>query len=139
MNTDLELEKNEQEINTENVQEIKIEPETKGHIYLDNLTVCLDSDYENSLLADLALLKTLQERIDAKKEEIKAFIEINGLTSFSTNQLKVKYSSATTTTTLDSAKLKKDLPEIAAKYSKVGVRKSSVSFEVIDTVEEILG
>ena len=139
MNTDLELEKNEQEINTENVQEIKIEPETKGHIYLDNLTVCLDSDYENSLLADLALLKTLQERIDAKKEEIKAFIEINGLTSFSTNQLKVKYSSATTTTTLDSAKLKKELPEIAAKYSKVGVRKSSVSFEVIDTVEEILG
>ena len=108
------------------------------NIFIDNLGVCLNKDYEESLVADLKMLGLLQNRIDAKKEEIKAFIETNKLGGFSTNLLKVKYTSATTTTTIDSARLKKEQPELAAEYSKVGCRKSSVSFELQDVAKDVI-
>lgn len=105
--------------------------EKKGNIYLDETNdIRFDNSYECSLLDDLRLLEEVKARIEAKKEEIKAFIETNNKGSFRTELLNIKYSSATTTTTIDTTRLKKEMPEIAAKYSKVGTRKSSISIEL---------
>ena len=85
--------------------------------------------YELELANDLEILEAVQERINKKKEEIKAFIESNKLGSFKTDKLIVNYTSATTTTSIDTTKLKKELPDIAATYSKVSARSSSVSIK----------
>lgn len=133
-----------QQINTEVLQDgttkEKIENET-GEIYyikyevspgIADRTVGLEAEFETTLVEDLKLLEEVQERVDRKKKEILQFLDKNALGSFKTDLLKVKYTSATTTTTIDSAKLKKELPEIAAKYSKVSSRSSSVSIELLD-------
>ena len=120
-----------------NLQEGTKVESTSGNIYMLKESTGLNdiyfkNDYEKELVADLKLLEQVKARIEAKKDEIKKFIEENDLASFKTNLLQVKYTSATTTTTIDTTKLKKEMPEIAAKYSKVGTRSSSLSFELLD-------
>ena len=119
----------------------KVENET-GEIYFTRYDVApglvdkvvgLNEKYETSLAEDLKLLEEVQERINKKKEEIKKFIEENDLGSFKTNILNVKYCSATTTTSIDTTRFKKELPELAAKYSKVSSRASSISIGLVDT------
>lgn len=120
-----------------NLQESTKIESASGNVYLLKEStgvkdINFKTEYEKELVEDLKLLEQVKARIDAKKEEIKQFIEENDLASFKTNLLQIKYTSATTTTTIDTAKLKKELPEIAAKYSKVGTRSSSLSFELRD-------
>lgn len=119
----------------------KVENET-GEIYftryevapgLEDKVVGLETKYETSLAEDLKLLAEVQERIDKKKAEIKKFIEENDLGSFKTNILNIKYCSATTTTSIDTTRFKKELPELAAKYSKVSSRASSISIGLVET------
>ena len=97
------------------------------------LTVELNSKYEVELMQDLIILEEIKERIATKTEEIKNFIESNKLGSFKTDMLAVKYVSATTTTSIDTALLKKELPDIAAKYSKTSPRASSVSIKLAES------
>ena len=66
------------------------------------------------------------------KEELIEKMEANGITeSFETNGLKVIYKSPTKRNTLDSKKIKEDLPDIYEKYSKTSDVKSSVSLEFL--------
>ena len=66
------------------------------------------------------------------KEELIEKMEANGMTeSFETNGLKVIYKSPTKRNTLDSKKIKEDLPDIYEKYSKTSDVKSSVSLEFL--------
>lgn len=95
--------------------------------------VYLEDKYETSFAEDLKLLAEVQARVAAKKEQIKKFIEDNGLASFKTNILNIKYTSATTTTSIDTTRLKREMPELAAQYSKVSSRASSVSVDFIET------
>ena len=115
------------------VQTVDTTIEKPKVIYLSENEVRLENKFEVELANDIELLEQVKARIDAKKEKIKQFIEENNLGSFKTDLLIVKYVSATTTTSIDSAKLKKELPDIAAKYSKVSARSSSVSIGLQDT------
>lgn len=94
--------------------------------------ICLDKEFEKGLADDLKLAKEVNDRLAERKEMIIKFIEQNDMGSFKGELVNVKYSSATTTTSIDSARLKKELPDIAAKYSKVSSRKSSVSIELVE-------
>ena len=92
-------------------------------------TIGLDKAFEKELAEELLELEALKERVEAKKEEILGFLDKNHPKSFETDMLVVKYTSATTQTSIDSTRLKKEMPEIAAKYSKTSPKKSSVSIK----------
>ena len=64
------------------------------------------------------------------KEEIKEAMEKNNVTSLEFGELKIKYRSATTRTSLDSKKLKEELPDIYEEYSKTSEVASSISISV---------
>ena len=124
------------DINFEKIKpKLEIKETEDKNIYLilnestGETSVGFDDVYETELANDLAILDAVQERINKKKEEIKTFIEANKLGSFKTDKLVVNYTSATTTTSIDTTKLKKELPDIAATYSKVSARSSSVSIK----------
>ncbi|MBO7614974.1 MAG: hypothetical protein J6T15_04700 [Bacilli bacterium] len=151
MNAEVEVNVIKEESQEEQVlkNEIKVESEHKNLYLLKEaeddafrtLGIYLDNDFERELADDIELLEQVKERIETKKAEIKKFIEDNQLASFKTNLLNIKYVSATTTTSIDSARLKKEMPEIAAKYSKVGARSSSVSIDILEMpklAEEII-
>lgn len=84
-------------------------------------------------------IRSLEEvRIEAEmtmkelKEELIEAMESNGITDgFETNGLKVIYKKPSTRTTLDSKKVKEELPDIFEKYSKTSEVKSSVSLEFL--------
>ena len=98
----------------------------------ENNNIKLNEIYEKDLYNMILQEKELSEKIANRKEEIKAFIETNHLGSFETNLLNIKYTSATTATTVDTTRLKKEKPELAAEYSKVSVRSSSISINTLN-------
>ena len=95
-------------------------------------TPALDKAFVEKYIKISNLVARLSEQMDDAKSIIKRFIEEHNLGSFESNGLAVKYSSATTTTTLDSAKLKSKYPDIAAECSKVSARKSSISLKEVE-------
>ena len=112
----------------------KVESEQK-HIWM-NLkegatigSIGLDKKFEEELANELNAFEELKNRIEEKKEEILNFLDKNHPKSFETEMLVVKYTSATTQTSIDSTRLKQELPEIAAKYSKTSPKKSSISIK----------
>lgn len=64
------------------------------------------------------------------KEEIKQAMETNGVQSLEFGELKIKYRSASTRTSIDSTRLKKELPDIYEEYSKTTDVASSISISV---------
>lgn len=94
-------------------------------------TISITDEYEKELYDDLIALAELQAKVDEKKSYIKSFIEDNKWGSFKTNLLKITYTSATTTTSIDTKAFKADLPELAAKYSKTSARSSSIKVEPV--------
>ena len=94
-------------------------------------SVSILEDYEKELFNDLITLAEIQSRIDEKKTYIKSFVEANKTGSFKTKLLKVSYTSATTSTSIDTKLLKAELPDVAAKYSKTSARSSSIKVEPI--------
>ena len=84
-------------------------------------------------IADLTVQKKkLEEQEKAMRLQLIAAMEKYGVKSFENEDVKFTYVAATTRTTIDSTKLKKDLPDVAAKYSKT----SNVSASVKITVKE---
>lgn len=68
---------------------------------------------------------------DDLKSKIKTAMEENGIDkSFEIGELKVSYRKASTRTTIDSKKLKEDLPDIYEEYSKTSNVSSSISISV---------
>lgn len=93
--------------------------------------------FENAyadVLKNVAELSAAKKSIDAQMDEVKtklkAAMEEYGITSHSNDYFKVTYKKASTRTSIDSARLKKELPEIAEKYSKTSDVKASISIEV---------
>jgi len=64
------------------------------------------------------------------KEEIKEATEKNNVTSLEFGELKIKYRSASTRTSIDSKRLKEELPDIYEEYSKTSEVASSISISV---------
>jgi len=135
LNNELELTAKLNEVNnnvTEAVKDLLNKDNAKNISLDESNNIKLDETYEKELHDMIIQEKELSEKIAKRKEEIKAFIEENRLGSFETNLLAIKYTSATTTTTLDTTRLKKEKPELAAEYSKVSARSSSISINPID-------
>lgn len=105
--------------------------ERNGEIYKQDLAV------SNTALAELveveSLIKSIEEQkkaAEAQAQELRASLmqamEANGVTSFENESIKITYVAPTTRTAIDSAKLKKELPEIAEKYTKTSNVKASL-------------
>lgn len=64
------------------------------------------------------------------KEKLKEAMEQNNITKLDLGRLKVSYRNASTRVTVDSKKLKEDLPDIYEEYSKKSNVSSSISLSV---------
>lgn len=106
--------------------------EKKGEIYTPQDIVIADNQ-----LAELVEVESLIKQIEEQKKAAEAqavelrqalmqAMEQNGVTSFENENIKVTYVAATTRTAIDSTKLKKELPEIAEKYTKTSNVKASL-------------
>ncbi len=74
--------------------------------------------------------KAAEARAADLRAALMAAMEQNGVTSFENEALKITYVAPTTRTAIDSARLKKDLPEIAEKYTKTSNVKASLRITI---------
>ena len=82
-------------------------------------------------IADLDIQKKQLEAQDKMvRQELQEAMDKYGIKKFENDILKVTYVESTTRTTIDSKKLKEDLPQVFAKYSKTSQIKGSVRIEV---------
>ena len=66
----------------------------------------------------------------AFKEELLEAMEKYGITSWKMDGVEITYRSPSTRTTIDSTRLKKELPDIAEEYSKTSSVKSSIAISI---------
>ena len=78
-------------------------------------------DNLNALMREIAEYTRMAEEIaatvDSLKDTLKKYMDENGLDSIAGNEHKASYK-AVTSSRIDTTALKRDLPEIAAKYTK---------------------
>ena len=74
--------------------------------------------------------KALEEQEASLREQLEKAMNECGVKKFENELLSITYVDATTRTSLDSKALKKDLPEIAEKYSKVSNVKASIKITI---------
>ncbi len=106
---------------------------------------CADAIKEETALADMkkdaaAVIKAVadltiqKKKIEEQEKEMRgkllAAMEQYGVKKFDTPEVTFTYIAPTTRNTIDSAKLKKDLPDVAAKYTKTSNVSASVKIEV---------
>jgi len=94
-------------------------------------------EFKNTQLATLNAIasltahkKAIEEQEKEMRVQLVAAMEKYGVKSFENEDVKFTYVAATTRTTIDSTKLKKDLPDVAAKYSKTSNVSASVKITV---------
>jgi len=108
-----------------------LECERKGEIYKQEVVATEDR------LAQLVQLKYDMDELDRQKKEIdrqmseitdtvKELMRDKGIKTFENDLVKITYVAPTTRESIDSKKLKAELPEIAAKYTKTSEVKDSV-------------
>lgn len=82
-------------------------------------------------IAELDRQKKLLEAQDKTlRQELQEAMDKYGVKKFENDILKITYVEPTTRTTIDSARLKKELPAVAEKYSKISQVKGSVRIDV---------
>lgn len=74
--------------------------------------------------------KQLEAQDKALRQELQVAMDKYGVKKFENDILKITYVEPTTRETIDSKKLKEDLPAVAAKYTKISQVKGSVRIEV---------
>lgn len=121
------------EIALKPIEEIEklLEAERNGVIYKFELK---NVDNELMLLAEaeatIARYELQKKEAEEKAKELRAVImqamEENGVKSFENERIKLTYIAPTIRTTIDSAKFKKELPEIAEKYAKTSETKATL-------------
>lgn len=74
--------------------------------------------------------KQIEEQEKTMKEKLLAAMEAYGVTKFENDAIKITYYAPSTTTSIDSTKLKKEQPDIAKEYSKTSSKKSYIKIEV---------
>ena len=79
------------------------------------------TDNLNALMKEIAEYSRMAEEIgatlDSLKDSLKKYMDENGLDSIAGNEHKASYK-AVTSSRIDTTALKRDMPEIAAKYTK---------------------
>ena len=87
-----------------------------------------------AIMREIAELDRMKKQLEAKdkvvRQELQEAMDKYGIKKFENDILKVTYVEPTTRTTIDSKKLKEDLPAVAAKYTKTSQVKGSVRIEV---------
>lgn len=82
-------------------------------------------------LQDLEIQAAQIEKIKKNlKEDLLKAMEKHGVKKWDNEVMTITYTAPTTRTSIDSAKLKKDMPEIAEKYSKTSNVKSSIRIKL---------
>lgn len=87
-----------------------------------------------ALIANIAALsvqkKQIEEQEKAMRDKLREAMENYGVKSFETPEVKFLYIPATTRTTINTAKLKKAMPDVVEKYSKITNVSASVKITV---------
>lgn len=87
-----------------------------------------------AIMQEIAELDRMKKQLEAKdkvvRQELQEAMDKYGIKKFENDILKVTYVEPTTRSTIDSKKLKEELPAIAEKYTKTTVVKGSVRIEV---------
>ena len=98
-------------------------------VKVENNQIVVSSDFINDYkkFQELKLKMDLAEK--EIKQEVKELIE-SGVAIAPSEEIKITYRKASTRTTLDSKKLKEDMPDIFEEYSKTSKVTSSVSINV---------
>lgn len=125
-----------------NVVDIQLKPkeeierlfdcERSGEIYKTELSTIDEKQltklqkFESIIAEAEAMKKAAEEQRDEIKAAIMAAMEENGVKTFETDHIKLTYVAPTIRTTIDTAKLKKELPEVAEKYNKTSETKASL-------------
>lgn len=74
--------------------------------------------------------KKIEDQKTALKEDLLAAMEKHGVEKWDNEVMTVTYVKPTTRTSIDSAKLKKEMPEVVEKYSKTSNVKSSIRIKL---------
>ena len=74
--------------------------------------------------------KILEERDKAVRKQLQEFMDQYGIKKFENDLLKITYVEPTVRSTIDTKKLKEELPAVAEKYSKISQVKGSVRIDV---------
>ena len=87
----------------------------------DNLYLTLSQieQLEEKLLEN----KQIEQKLKKEKEELFKILDVIGMKKLETTKLTITKVDATTMTTIDSAKLKEEKPNVYAKYSKISNKK----------------
>lgn len=89
-----------------------------------------------TVIQKIADICTTKKQLEAQEKELKdnlkKAMEQYGVKSIDNDILKITYIAATTTTSIDSAKLKKLHPDIAAECSKTSAKSAYIKVEVKD-------
>lgn len=87
-----------------------------------------------AIMQEIASLDKMKKQLEVKdkavRQELQEAMDKYGVKKFENDILKVTYVEPTTRTSIDSARLKKELPAIAEKYTKTTAVKGSVRIEV---------
>lgn len=109
-----------------------LEAERKGEIYKQSV-IAID-EYQIELIKTTSAIierakaeqKEAEEQLNKVKEALLTAMEENGVKSFENEYFKITYVAPVEKSVIDSAKLKKEQPEIAEQYSKASTQKASV-------------
>lgn len=80
--------------------------------------------------------KNAQKKLDELKQGLLLAMENNNVKTFENDLLKITYIAPSTRTTIDGTKLKKEMPEIAEKYTKTSNVKASIRITLRGENEE---
>ena len=108
---------------------------TCGHAITEATTdLTLFQSNAMAIMQEIADLDRMKKQLEAKdkvvRQELQEAMDKYGIKKFENDILKVTYVEPTTRTTIDSKKLKEELPAIAEKYTKTTMVKGSVRIDV---------
>ena len=86
-------------------------------------------ELESQLIVAEATVAALKERLGAMRDAVYEYMENNNLTELKAGSGVYTRKRPTTRASIDSAKLKAEMPDIAAKYTKESVVKGSISYK----------
>jgi hypothetical protein len=116
--------------------EALFDAEREGKIYkrelvgIDANTLADLAEAERVIVSMNQYLKEAEERAKSIREAVMKAMAENGVKTFENDRLKITYVEPSTRTTLDSARLKKEEPEIAKKYEKQSTTKASLRITI---------
>lgn len=105
-----------------------------AEIYEETTDIALFQSNAMVIMQKIAELDLQKKQLEAQdkvvRQELQEAMDKYGIKKFENDILKITYVEPTTRSTIDTKKLKEDLPAIAEKYTKRSVVKGSVRIEV---------